>query len=130
MADYTHMRIDDMKGGFGGAFKKARAELGVSSFGIAIIDMPPNYPDYPVHDHSGDGQEEVYVVLRGGGEIDIDGERLPLDPSHAVRVAPGTNRKVIPGDEGMRLLALGAKPGAVYEASTFSELDAPDPTFN
>jgi mannose-6-phosphate isomerase-like protein (cupin superfamily) len=130
VADYTHKRIDEMQGGFGGAFKKARAELGVSSFGMAIIDMPPNYPDYPVHDHSGDGQEEVYLALRGNGEIEIDGQRLPLDADHVVRVAAGTNRKVIPGPEGIRLLALGATPGAAYEVPVFSELDAPDPNFS
>ena len=47
MADFTVKRIDDMEGAYGGAFKRARAELGVSSFGMAIIDMPPNFEHYP-----------------------------------------------------------------------------------
>lgn len=127
MADYTVRRIDEMEGAYGGAFKRARAELGVSSFGMAIIDMPPNFEHYPNHDHARDGQEEVFVTLRGGGEIDIEGERHPLDPDHVVRVASGTWRKVLPGSDGIRLLVLGAKPGAVYEAPTASELGAADP---
>ena len=73
MADYTVKRIDEMEGAYGGAFKRARAELGVSSFGMAIIDMPPNFEHYPTHDHARDGQEEVFIALRGGGEIEIDG---------------------------------------------------------
>ena len=97
MADYTVKRIDEMEGAYGGAFKRARAELGVSSFGMAIIDMPPNFEHYPTHDHARDGQEEVFLTLRGGGEIDIAGERHPLDADHAVRVAAGTDRKVLPG---------------------------------
>jgi mannose-6-phosphate isomerase-like protein (cupin superfamily) len=124
MANYTHKRIDDMDGAYGGALKRVRAELGVSSFGIAIIDMPPNFDGYPVHDHASDGQEEVYLVIAGGGEIDVDGERMPLDPDYAVRVGAGTNRKIVPGPEGIRLVALGAKPGAVYQAPDFTEVGA------
>jgi hypothetical protein len=124
MADYTVKRIDEMEGAYGGAFKRARAELGVSSFGMAIIDMPPNYADYPDHDHAEDGQEEVFLALRGGGEIEIEGERHPLDCERMVRVASGTRRKVLPGPDGIRMLVIGAKPGAPYEASAFSQLGA------
>jgi mannose-6-phosphate isomerase-like protein (cupin superfamily) len=127
MADYTVKKIDDMQGAYGGAFKRARAELGVSSFGMAIIDMPPNYADYPEHDHAEDGQEEVYLVLRGGGEIEIEGERFPLDPDTMVRVGPGVKRKIWPGSEGMRLLALGGCSGKVYEPGEMSKLGVPDP---
>ena len=124
MADFTVKKIDDMQGAYGGAFKRARAELGVSSFGMAIIDMPPNYADYPEHDHAEDGQEEVFMTLGGGGELDIEGERHPLDPDHAIRVASGTKRKILPGPQGIRVLVLGAAPGKLYEPSPFSELDA------
>jgi mannose-6-phosphate isomerase-like protein (cupin superfamily) len=124
VADFTVKKIDDMQGAYGGAFKRARAELGVSSFGMAIIDMPPNYPDYPEHDHATDGQEEVFMALSGSGELDIEGERHPLDTDHAIRVASGTKRKVLPGPEGIRLLVLGAAPGKLYEPAPFSELDA------
>jgi hypothetical protein len=63
MADYAVRRIDEMEAIVRGSFKKARAELGVSSFGIQVIDMPPNVDAYPEHDHSQDGQEEVYVAM-------------------------------------------------------------------
>jgi hypothetical protein len=128
MADYTVKRIDEMEGAYGGAFKRARAELGVSSFGMAIIDMPPNFEMYPTHDHAGDGQEEVFLALRGSGEIEIArSERVPIDADHVVRVAAGTDRKVLPGADGLRVLVLGAKPGAVYEAPAGSHLGAADP---
>ncbi|MGH2973631.1 MAG: hypothetical protein ACRDLL_02005 [Solirubrobacterales bacterium] len=127
MAGHAIKKIDEMEGVYGGAFKRARAELGVESFGMQIIDMPPNYDGYPEHDHSTDGQEEVYVTLRGGGEIEIEGERSPLDPDHVARVGAGVKRKVWPGDEGIRLLILGGVPGSVYEAPDISKLGEPDP---
>jgi len=127
MSDYTVKKVDEMEAVFSGAFKRARAELGVESFGMQIIDMPPNYENYPEHDHAEDGQEEVFLALRGGGEIEIDGERFPLDPDHVARVAAGTKRKVWPGEEGIRILVLGGNPGGDYEPPEISKLGAPDP---
>jgi mannose-6-phosphate isomerase-like protein (cupin superfamily) len=127
MADYAVRRIDDMEAIVRGSFKKARAELGITSFGLQVIDFPPKVDGYPEHDHSQDGQEEVYVVMRGDGEIDIEGERLPLDPETMVRVSAGTKRKLYPGDEGMRVLVVGGVPGEAYQVRDFTELGAPDP---
>lgn len=127
MPDYAVKRIDDMEAIYQGAFKRARAELGVDSFGLQVMDIPAGYDGYPEHDHSEDGQEEVYLALRGSAEVEIEGERHPLDTGTMVRVSSGTKRKIWPGDEGIRLLAIGGCPGKLYEAPEISELGAPDP---
>jgi len=127
MAGHTVKKIDEMEAIYGGAFKRVRAELGVESFGVQIIDLPPNFDGYPEHDHSEDGQEEVYLALRGGGEIEIEGERSPLDADHVTRIGPGVKRKVWPGPDGVRLLIVGGVPGGTYEPPAISELGAPDP---
>ena len=124
MADYTAKQINEMEAAFGGGLKKARAELGVESFGMQVIDLPPNYSDYPEHDHAGDGQEEVYSVMQGSGEMDVEGERIPLTSDVLVRVGPATKRKIFSGSDGLRLLALGGTPGSAYEAAEFTELSA------
>jgi mannose-6-phosphate isomerase-like protein (cupin superfamily) len=128
MNGYAVKKIDEMEALYGGGFKRARAELGVESFGMQIIDMPPDYENYPEHDHAEDGQEEVYLTLRGGGELEIDGERFPLDTDHVARVGPGVKRKIWPGAEGIRVLALGGKAGEIYEAPDITKLGEPDPT--
>jgi mannose-6-phosphate isomerase-like protein (cupin superfamily) len=127
MAGYEVKKIDDMEAVFAGTFKRARAELGVESFGFQVMDLPPNLDQYPEHDHANDGQEEVYVALSGWGEIEIEGERHRIDPETMVRVGPGIKRKVWTGDEPMRLLAIGGIPGKPYEAPENSKLGAPDP---
>jgi mannose-6-phosphate isomerase-like protein (cupin superfamily) len=134
VADVTHIAIDDLdaiEGFFEGIkFHKAAAGLGVSSFGISIIDMAPGADEYPEHDHSEEGiggqmfakrpgqlgQEEVYVALKGSGTVEADGEQYRLDQDHIVRLGPEVKRKVVPGPEGLRLLALGAVPGQAYDA--------------
>ena len=47
MSDYTKMKIDDMEAIYYGGFKRARAALGVESFGMQVIDMPPNADAHP-----------------------------------------------------------------------------------
>ena len=126
MSGCTVKRIDEMEAIFGGAYKRARAELGVTSFGMQVIDLPPGFKYYPEHDHGKDGQEEVYIALRGAAEIEVDGERHPLDSETFVRVGPGTTRKVWPGDDGLRLLIVGGVPGGVYEPPDRSKLGAPN----
>jgi mannose-6-phosphate isomerase-like protein (cupin superfamily) len=126
MSGHEIKRIDDMDAIAFGSFKRARAELGVTSFGMQVMDLPANNDLYPEHDHADDGMEEVYVALRGSGEIEIEGERHRIDPETMVLVSPGTTRKVYTGDESLRLLIIGGMPGKLYEAPEISELGAPD----
>jgi mannose-6-phosphate isomerase-like protein (cupin superfamily) len=124
MSDYTAKRISDMQTSFGGGFVKARAELGVTAFGMQVIQLPPDFTDYPEHDHAETEQEEVFLALSGSGWIDIEGERVELDGDTFVRVAPATRRKVYAGPQGLRMLAIGGSPGKAYEIVATTELDA------
>src|ERR1700691_397947 len=127
MSDYTAKNIKHMEAAFGGGFVKARAELGVTSFGMQVIQMPADYKDYPLHDHAESGQEEVFLALQGSGWIEIDGERVDLEPEVFVRVGPEPKRKVFAGPEGIRMLALGAARGRVYEITPMTELEGATP---
>jgi mannose-6-phosphate isomerase-like protein (cupin superfamily) len=127
MAGYTVKRIDEMEASFGGHYIRARAELGVTSFGMQILDFPPNTDRYPEHDHTHDGQEEVFVVMSGRGTVEVDGDRFDIDPDTMVRIAPEAKRKITTGDEPMRVLALSGVPGGVYEPAPNSILGVPDP---
>jgi uncharacterized cupin superfamily protein len=126
VANYTVKQIDEMDAAFGGAFKRARAELGVESFGMQIIDLPPNLDQFPEHDHTESGQEEVYLLLRGAADVEVDGERISLDPETMVKVDAEAKRKLYTGSEPARILALGGVPGEVYEAPDLTQIGAPD----
>jgi uncharacterized cupin superfamily protein len=121
--DWTIKPIDQMEAIYGGGFKRARAELGVTSFGMQVLDLPPNTDLYPEHTDS--EQEEIFVPLLGSGEIELDGERHPIGPGAMVRVGTGVRRKIWPGDDGMRVLALGAVPGRAFEPAPVTELGGP-----
>jgi mannose-6-phosphate isomerase-like protein (cupin superfamily) len=115
MSRYTVKAIDELRSIHGGAVKLAGAELGVQSFGLQVLDFPAGFAHYPEHDHSKDGQEEVYVLLRGAAEFTVDGERVPLHAGGILRVPAGSKRKLEPGPGGVRILAIGCTPGREYK---------------
>jgi mannose-6-phosphate isomerase-like protein (cupin superfamily) len=127
VADYSALRVDEMEHAFGGAFVRARASLGVTAFGMQVIQLPPDSGDMaPEHDHLHDGQEEVYLLLDGTGELEIAGERIDLGGGTFVRVGPGERRRLRSGPQGARVLAIGSYPGRAYEPQPNSELGGPE----
>lgn len=115
MNRFTMRRIDELSSINHGAVKLAGDELGVQAFGLQVLDLPPGFADYPEHDHAHDRQEEVYVVLTGAAQLVVDGERVHADAGSLVRVEPAAKRKLVPGPEGVRVLAIGCVAGGDYE---------------
>ena len=127
MADVTVKRVEEFEAIFGGGMRRARSGLGVRSFGMQVEDFPPNATQYPEHDHTQDGQEEVYTALRGEAILQVGGEEYLLEPGVFVRVGPGERRKILTRDEGAQVLAIGGVPGKAYEPPEFTDEGAPDP---
>ena len=111
---YKVKSIDELESIHHGAVKLAADELGIESFGMQVLDFPPGFRDYPEHDHSEDGQEEVYVVLRGQADFLVDGDELTVGPGQLVKIDAPSRRRLEPGPEGVRILAIGCSPGAAY----------------
>ena len=134
MPDVTVKRVEDFEAIFGGGFRRVRAGLGVSSFGLAVIDLPANFKVFPEHDQTHDEQEEVYTVLSGRVTLRVGGphggESYELEPGVFARVGASEKRKLITGDEPARVIAMGAMPGKVYEPPEFSYEGSPAPPMN
>jgi uncharacterized cupin superfamily protein len=127
MADVTVRRTEDFEPTFGGGMLKARSGLGVSSFGMQILRLPPNADRYPEHDHSADGQEEVYAVLEGEATLHAGGEEHGLAPGSFARVGPNETRKLTTGASPATVLVLGGVPGQAFETVRFTDEGEPDP---
>jgi mannose-6-phosphate isomerase-like protein (cupin superfamily) len=115
MKGYTLRRIDELASIEHGAVKLAGDDLGVESFGLQVLDFPGGFAHYPEHDHAHDRQEEVYVVLAGSAEFEIAGERATAETGTMLRVDADARRKLVPGPDGVRLLAIGCSPDGAYE---------------
>jgi len=98
-------------------FRSAGRELGVSAWGMNVLEIDAGCTGYPEHDHVKDGQEEVYVVLEGSGTlVTSDGEQM-LETGMLIRVGPDAKRKILSGAAGIKVLAIGGTPGKAYPAA-------------
>lgn len=73
--------IDDL--GDGPGFRKVRSALGVTEFGVNAIVLPPGYTS---RRHFHDRQQELYLVLTGEIELELDGASHTLGPGGLARV--------------------------------------------
>jgi mannose-6-phosphate isomerase-like protein (cupin superfamily) len=125
MSDPTIKRLDEIdfyRGEHeipGIRFHTAGRQLGVSAWGMNVLSFDPGVDGYPEHDHREDGQEEVYVLLRGSATLIVGDRRWAMEAGTMARVGPETKRKLVPGPEGATVLALGATPGKAYVLRDF-----------
>ena len=102
MADVTIRRLGEFQTLGKGVFHRVRDGLGVSSFGINVEAWPPGSSDYPEHDETESGQEEVYLALSGRAFLLVDGDEFVLEPGVFARVGPGERRKIVTRGEADR----------------------------
>jgi mannose-6-phosphate isomerase-like protein (cupin superfamily) len=102
--------IEEVGANFDGApdleFRLATQALGLEHSGLGYQRIPPDYR-FP-YGHTHKRQEEVYVVLRGGGRMKLDDEIVELEEWDTVRVSPGTWRGYEAGPEGLEILVICA----------------------
>jgi uncharacterized cupin superfamily protein len=95
------------------AFERAWRGLGeaVGSLrtGLNYIEVAPGKLATPVHCHS--AEEEIFVVLDGGGTLLLGDERIPVRPGHVVGRPAGTRvaHAFEAGDAGLTFLAYGTR---------------------
>jgi hypothetical protein len=116
---YSVVDIEALEGaGPGGAVRFVRRQLGVEAFGINWFDLPPNTEGHE-HDETDSQQEEVNLVIRGGGTYRVDGEELPIRAPMAFRFDPETRRQPVAGPEGLTMIAVGAPRGSYVARGPF-----------
>jgi uncharacterized cupin superfamily protein len=113
MAEYTHVNmkdIEDMAPQFGFApnleARFAGGALGLEKSGLSYQRLAPNFRMPFGHKHK--TQEEVYVIVAGGGRVKLDDEIVDVREWDVLRVPSDTVRAFEAGPEGVEILAIGA----------------------
>ena len=121
MSGFTHanlLEIEDsaVKFGFSPALESrfARGALETEQVGLSHQRLAPGVRSPFGHHHA--LQEEIYVVLSGGGRAKLDDEIVELRPLDALRVAPEVTRAFEAGPDGLELLAFGPGTGGTQDA--------------
>ena len=116
-------QIDDLPALFGGLMKLARSGLGITGFGVQVLDLPPSYTTQS-HAETATGQEELYVALRGDGSVVVDGSTgTRLAEGVLVVVPPECDRALSSGPDGLRVLVIGGTPGQAYEPPAWTNAE-------
>ena len=114
---YTIKSIDqfeEMEGSGGATWRLARKTLGAEAFGFNVVDIEAG-GEIPAHDHSGDNQEEVFVILEGQGTLVTDGEEHDAPAGTFCRLAPEVNRTIKNNsDATVRALLIGVPVDSGY----------------
>jgi mannose-6-phosphate isomerase-like protein (cupin superfamily) len=130
MSDVTVASFEEMEPIYDGLARRARATLGVTAFGMQVLNLPPQWDGYPDHHHDATmddaNQEEVYIPIAGSAMLVAGEERFELRPGMMARVGPEQRRRILPGPEGVRFIALGGVPGT-FKPSSWTELGGPLP---
>lgn len=91
--------------------------LGLTGMEISLGSLAPGLAIPFLHAHR--QNEELYLVLSGEGELQVDGTVLPLRPGTAVRVAPeGMRSWRAVGSEPLTYLVVQAKAGSLEQATS------------
>ena len=92
--------------------------LGATGSELSFQTLVPGQDSGFLHTHK--THEELYIILRGKGTYQVDGEQFPVSEGSIVRVSP----------EGRRALKnTGSEPLAMlciqYKANAFTDADSP-----
>lgn len=112
MRGYTIVNLGDaedvapkfgMPEGMSARFPKG--ELDCEKVGVSHQTLGPNMRGPFGHRHA--AQEELYVILSGGGRMKLDDDILDVRARDVIRVSPETMRAFEAGPDGLEVLAIG-----------------------
>jgi mannose-6-phosphate isomerase-like protein (cupin superfamily) len=105
-------------------WRPVRRRFGISGFGSNAYSAEKAGQRVIEEHFERDGHEEMYVVLRGLARFTLGDDELDAGPGTLVFVRPGTRRGAIAAEDNTFILAVGAKPGVVFEPSLWEDVFA------
>ena len=106
-------------------WRPVRHHFGITAFGVnAWTGRDAGDRIINEHDESDDGNEELYLVVRGRAAFELDGDRVDAPSGTLVFARPGVKRTAFAEEPETTIIALGGTPGKPYEPDGW-ELWAP-----
>jgi mannose-6-phosphate isomerase-like protein (cupin superfamily) len=97
-----------------------RRQFGLRAFGANCWTAPLGAHVIEPHSEP-DGDEELYLVVRGRVRFTLSDETLEVGPQTFVYVPPDTARQAVAIEPETVVLAIGAKPGEAFEPKSWEE---------
>lgn len=111
---FTHATVGDLSAFTGKQFVKDCA--GTTGCEISFSTLNPGEAAPFFHSHK--QNEEVYLILRGSGDFQVDDTAFPIAEGSIVRVATHCNRSLrCTSAEGMLYLCIQVKEGSLEQCT-------------
>jgi quercetin dioxygenase-like cupin family protein len=104
-------------------WRPIRRRFGITAFGTNAYTGDAGQRVIEEHSER-DNHQEMYVVLRGRATFRLGDDEVDAPAGTIVFLRPDTKRGAIAVEDGTAVLAVGAKPGVVFEPSLWEEVFA------
>ena len=108
MTRFTIVHMDDFERPFP-KWALARRSLGLQSFGMNVVELPPG-ETIPEHTEVESDQEEVFIVLEGEPTMVIDGEDHPARAGTFARLDPPPRRTIVNRSDANAVVLIVSAP--------------------
>ena len=104
-------------------WRPIRRRFGITAFGTNAYTGDAGQRVIEEHSER-DNHQEMYVVLRGRATFRLGDDEVDAPAGTIVFLRPDTKRGAIAIEDGTAVLAVGAKPGVVFEPSLWEDVFA------
>jgi len=104
-------------------WRPIRRRFGITAFGTNAYTGDAGQRVIEEHSER-DNHQEMYVVLRGRATFRLGDDEVDAPAGTIVFLRPDTKRGAIAVEDGTAVLAVGAKPGVVFEPSLWEDVFA------
>lgn len=116
--------IDDIppvKPDWPATWKSIRHHFGIMAFGVNAVTKDAGNVLIPEHSHPDTGEQELYVIQRGGAVATLDGTEVEVPAGSAVAVEGPVRRKFEATESPTTLIVVGGIPGKAYEIGAWEK---------
>src|SRR4051812_8879028 len=103
MGSYQAFKLEDLQADRSRSYAEFLRRPGLS---VGIYHLPVGGTD-PQHPHAAD---EIYVVLAGSATLEVEGERLDVEPGRVISVDVGADHRFVDVTEDLQVLVVFAPP--------------------
>jgi len=115
--------IDDvppMKETFQKGWKSVRWHMGIEAFGVNASTRNKGEVLTPVHDELDENQDELFVVLEGLAEFELDGKKVKAKAGTLISVKPAVKRGAKALEDKTTILIIGAPTNKLYKPPSWA----------
>ena len=106
-------KLEDLMSVNGKVFVRDQIHSTGSEVSISMLEPRAQVPF--IHSHK--ENEEVYVILKGKGQFQVDGKIFDIKEGDVVRVGPNGKRGMRAGEEALTYICIQAKEGSLEQCT-------------